>query len=488
MDRNLQTVSNYFLLSLSVADFTIGAISMPLYTIYLVLGYWPLGPIFCDIWLSLDYTMSNASVANLLVISFDRYMSVTRPLTYRVRRTRRRAAAMIAGAWVVSILLWTPWIIAWPHIEGQRTVPADDCYIQFLKSNEYLTIGTAVAAFYLPVVILCVVYHRIYRETRRHQRNLYELRAIQLLQPHTRSDAGSPWNDYDHETGTKTGCLAACRNRLQQHRLCRWMTSATCGDSDEVDERFDEHTTSGIPDDGQQESTTMAVMCKSQSVPDRAGQRLINSVSDGVLDQSELSTASTLVQPSQCQCSWHAGSAHDDLSSLPSSSRYPIIILTVEFADDPVKEDATATNNEEQRDSRLSTEEPECLPKSVKNGNDRVSQPASRYIRNPTLPSTSLLTVCRSDGPADQRRASELVRRRPSSPSAASDRRQSSRQHPQTQEKRQDYKALRMLSAILLAFLLTWSPYNLFTVIQAFCATCINPTLYAVGECTVIGP
>jgi len=42
MDRHLQTVTNYFLLSLSVADFTIGAISMPLYTIYLVLGYWPL--------------------------------------------------------------------------------------------------------------------------------------------------------------------------------------------------------------------------------------------------------------------------------------------------------------------------------------------------------------------------------------------------------------------------------------------------------------
>ena len=125
--------------------------------------------------------MSNASVANLLVISFDRYMSVTRPLTYRVRRTRQRAAAMIATAWVVSTLLWTPWIVAWPYVEGERTVPPDDCYIQFLKSNKYLTIATAVAAFYLPVVILCVVYYRIYRETRRHQRNLYELQGFQLL-------------------------------------------------------------------------------------------------------------------------------------------------------------------------------------------------------------------------------------------------------------------------------------------------------------------
>ena len=108
---------------------------MPLYTAYLLLDRWPLGPVVCDVWLSLDYTMSNASVANLLVISFDRYFSVTRPLTYRARRTPRRAAAMIAGAWVVSVLLWTPWIFAWPYIEGRREVPDDQCYIQFIETN-----------------------------------------------------------------------------------------------------------------------------------------------------------------------------------------------------------------------------------------------------------------------------------------------------------------------------------------------------------------
>ena len=46
-----------------------------------------LGSVVCDAWLSLDYTVSNASVANLLLISFDRFMCVTRPLKYRVRRT-----------------------------------------------------------------------------------------------------------------------------------------------------------------------------------------------------------------------------------------------------------------------------------------------------------------------------------------------------------------------------------------------------------------
>lgn len=95
IDKQLQTISNCFLFSLAVADFAIGLISMPLFTVYTVLGYWPLGPHVCDTWLALDYLASNASVLNLLIISFDRYLSVTRPFTYRVNRTTSKAAIMI---------------------------------------------------------------------------------------------------------------------------------------------------------------------------------------------------------------------------------------------------------------------------------------------------------------------------------------------------------------------------------------------------------
>lgn len=172
IDRQLQTISNYFILSLAVADLMIGAISMPLALIYMVANGWPMGPTICDFWLSIDYMNSNASVLNLLLISFDRYFSITRPLTYRSHRTTRNTLIFICMAWLLSIILWPPWIFAWPMIEGRRTVPLHQCYIPFLESNKVVTIVTAMLAFWLPVFLMCVLYWRIYRETEQRRKEI----------------------------------------------------------------------------------------------------------------------------------------------------------------------------------------------------------------------------------------------------------------------------------------------------------------------------
>ncbi|KAG9272482.1 muscarinic acetylcholine receptor M1-like [Astyanax mexicanus] len=172
----LRTVSNYFLLSLAVADLILGTISMNLYTTYILLGRWTLGNLACDVWLAVDYVASNASVMNLLAISFDRYLSVTRPLTYRASRTTKRAALMISLAWGVSFILWAPAILFWQHIVGERTVAEDQCSIQFL-SEPVITFGTAIAAFYLPVCVMVALYWKVYRETEKRSQQLAGLMA-----------------------------------------------------------------------------------------------------------------------------------------------------------------------------------------------------------------------------------------------------------------------------------------------------------------------
>uniref|UniRef100_A0A8C4X081 Muscarinic acetylcholine receptor n=1 Tax=Eptatretus burgeri TaxID=7764 RepID=A0A8C4X081_EPTBU len=172
----LRTVNNYFLLSLACADLIIGLLSMNLYTTYLALGRWPLGRIACHLWLALDYVASNASVLNLLAISVDRYLSVTRPLTYRAKRTPRRATAIIGLAWGVSIVLWAPPILSWEWIGeediARSTANSDsDCTVGFFN-EPLITFGTAFAAFYLPCIVMCALYWRIYKETEKRTKEL----------------------------------------------------------------------------------------------------------------------------------------------------------------------------------------------------------------------------------------------------------------------------------------------------------------------------
>ena len=174
-NKQLQTINNMFLVSLACSDLIIGLVSMTLYPIYMITGTWSLGPDLCDVWLCIDYTLSMASVSNLMLICLDRYFSVTKPFTYRAKRTTSRARVFIVFAWILSFLLWSPAIIIWPRV--RKRITRNQCFIQFLEEDKPLTVITAIIAFYLPVLVMCVLYGLIYRETRKCSQYLEYLKS-----------------------------------------------------------------------------------------------------------------------------------------------------------------------------------------------------------------------------------------------------------------------------------------------------------------------
>ncbi|KAM6896920.1 muscarinic acetylcholine receptor M3 [Xenentodon cancila] len=222
INKALKTVNNYYLLSLAFADLTIGILSMNLYTTYIVMDQWALGPVVCDLWLAVDYVASNASVMNLLVISFDRYFSVTRPLSYRAKRTTKRAMTMIGLAWSISIILWAPAILFWQYIVGERTVQPNECYIQFL-SEPIITFCTAIAAFYLPVTIMAILFWKIYQETKKRAKDVQSLKGS--------GSCTNPTQAQNQESGSgrKSGKGAATSpNQRNSTAMLRQISSQSC--------------------------------------------------------------------------------------------------------------------------------------------------------------------------------------------------------------------------------------------------------------------
>ncbi|CAL8254909.1 unnamed protein product [Lota lota] len=508
VNRQLKTVNNYFLLSLAVADLIIGVISMNLYTAYIVMGQWSMGNWACDLWLAIDYVASNASVMNLLVISFDRYFSVTRPLTYRAKRTTKRAVLMIGLAWFVSLVLWAPAILLWQYFVGERTVPPNQCYIQFF-SEPTITFCTAVAAFYLPVTIMSILYWRIYLETQNRSRELAGLMGSGIRGT---SGGGGGGGAGGGGGGGGGGGAAAARSSGRERRS-----------------RFIQHPTGSsrscssyeLTRSSQKKSSYRALIgclnCWSSGV--RPGRPGSTRAGEGDLDQSSSDSWNNNEAAVSVE---HSGSSDDEDCSgremIPKGHAIFSIVLNIpgmkaivnsqltscEDLDEASEED-TLRGREAGRDGGLSpataattanstaattpaeanNSYTQCFPshKAQSMPSVQTAAKASSFAGHPTAS---------IDGTADASglAAGTALIKSPSAPitikEAALAKRFATRARTQiTKRKRmslvKEKKAAQTLSAILFAFIITWTPYNIMVLVNAFCNNCIPSTLWAVG-------
>ncbi|XP_045152869.1 histamine H3 receptor [Echinops telfairi] len=147
-----------------------GAFCIPLYVPYVLTGRWTFGRGLCKLWLVVDYLLCTSSVFNIVLISYDRFLSVTRAVSYRAQQgDTRRAVCKMVLVWVLAFLLYGPAILSWEHLSGGSSIPEGHCYAEFFY-NWYFLITASTLEFFTPFLSVTFfnlsIYLNIQRRTR----------------------------------------------------------------------------------------------------------------------------------------------------------------------------------------------------------------------------------------------------------------------------------------------------------------------------------
>ncbi|XP_043288565.1 D(2) dopamine receptor isoform X2 [Venturia canescens] len=154
LDRRLHNVTNYFLLSLAVADLLVSLFVMPLGAIPGFLGYWPFGMAWCNVYVTCDVLACSASIMHMCFISLGRYIGIRNPLRTRHTSTKRMVAFKIAAVWLLAMLVSSS-ITVLGLINPLNIMPEPGLCV--INNRAFFVFGSLIA-FYIPMIVMVGTY------------------------------------------------------------------------------------------------------------------------------------------------------------------------------------------------------------------------------------------------------------------------------------------------------------------------------------------
>ena len=103
-----------------------------------------------------------------MAVSIDRYIGVTRPLTYGSIMSPRRTLYLILLVWAISILTSVVPLFGLTD----RGLNSQDSYTCTVNIDTFYTIFSSMISFYIPVIILLILYSRVYQEAKKQEKKL----------------------------------------------------------------------------------------------------------------------------------------------------------------------------------------------------------------------------------------------------------------------------------------------------------------------------
>lgn len=157
-----KAVTTYFIVSLAVSDLFTATVVMPFDVEQILTNYerWRHGAFMCTVWTTLYLLMVPTSLLNLLVLTVDRYKTLSDPLN-RFKEspfmTKRRALVIIACLWIYCLLF-----ALIPHM-GWKVYPDVIMHGQCVFNiSPIYSMLSSVLNFFIPLVLMCGLYFKIY--------------------------------------------------------------------------------------------------------------------------------------------------------------------------------------------------------------------------------------------------------------------------------------------------------------------------------------
>ncbi|XP_050070272.1 tachykinin-like peptides receptor 99D isoform X1 [Anopheles maculipalpis] len=161
--KRMRTVTNYFLVNLSIADAMVSTLNVTFNYTYMLYLDWPFGTMYCKISQFVAILSICASVFTLMAIAIDRYVAIMNPL--KPRMGKKATLCVAASIWIVGTIISCPTLLFF------TTYPMKDhilCYAEWPDGpsnhsrQEYVyNIVFMLLTYFLPIGSMTYTYARV---------------------------------------------------------------------------------------------------------------------------------------------------------------------------------------------------------------------------------------------------------------------------------------------------------------------------------------
>ena len=168
-NKDLQTISNLYILNLAAADIMVSVLSIPFTVVTFIAGRWLFSDTACVALGFFTILSFIASVMSLGMIAINRYFYIVKWNTYKKTFSKKKSLLFAAAVWVVSISLASPPLFGWAEY---RFIPGKSYCFVYWPSNVYFMYFMITVCFFGPLSAIAFSYHNILKFTKNLKRRI----------------------------------------------------------------------------------------------------------------------------------------------------------------------------------------------------------------------------------------------------------------------------------------------------------------------------